>query len=96
MVDNGNHYHPHSCKIDNLVKSLITKDMSSPTIKYKLIAEIYQIEDEALLREVYILLHEMGTSNRTLILNEEQVGLIEEARADYVQGRIHTTEDVFK
>jgi hypothetical protein len=70
--------------------------VSSPTIKHKLIAEINQIEDEAFLREVYILLHKMGTTNQTLKLNEEQVGLIEEARADYVQGRVHTTEDVFK
>jgi hypothetical protein len=70
--------------------------MSSPTIKHKLIAEINQIEDEALLREVYILLHKMDATNRTLKLNEEQLGLIEEARADYVQGRVHTTEDVFK
>jgi len=70
--------------------------MSVHSIKDKLIREINQIDDENLLRELYGLLHDIGTTHPAIKLNAEQQILIEEAREEYRQGKFLSTEEVFK
>ena len=65
------------------------------TIKEKIIEQIQGIEDENLLAEVYKLFQDIKNTEYSIPLNEEQKLRIEEARADYLNGRFSTTDELF-
>jgi hypothetical protein len=65
------------------------------SIKEKIIEQIQGIEDESLLAEVYKLFQDIQNTNSTIHLNDEQKSRIEEARADYLNGKYTSTDDLF-
>ncbi|MEI6815292.1 MAG: hypothetical protein WCL14_01680 [Bacteroidota bacterium] len=65
------------------------------TIKEKIIEQIQGIEDENLLAEVYKLFQDIQDMEQVIELNPEQISRIEEARANYLNGKFHTTDELF-
>lgn len=61
----------------------------------KILKELKGIEDESLLKEIYILLRGLKDTHESMPLNAEQTRRVEEARADYAANRYHTTDELF-
>lgn len=66
-----------------------------PTVKDKNIKRIQNIDNEELLQEVYTLLQDIQETKQIITLNSEQKLNIEEARNDYRNNRIFSTDQVF-
>lgn len=66
-----------------------------PTVKDKIIKRIQNINNEELLQEVYTLLQDIQETKQIITLNSEQKLNIEEARNDYRNNRIFSTDQVF-
>ena len=66
-----------------------------PTVKDKIIKGIQNIDNEELLQEVYTLLQDIQETKQIITLNSEQKLNIEEARNDYRNNRIFSTDQVF-
>lgn len=69
--------------------------MSSTELRNKVKEQIDSITDDRLLNDVYLLLHGMQETGRTLKLNPEQRSKVSEALGQYGKGQTHTTESVF-
>ena len=65
------------------------------TIKEKIIEQIQGMEDENLLAEVYILFQDIQNTEQVIELNPEQISRIEEARANYLNGKYYSTDELF-
>jgi hypothetical protein len=65
------------------------------SVKEKIIQEIQNIEDEALLTEIYQLLQNVYNVQQVLKINAEQRACIEEARKDYYSGKFYSTDALF-
>lgn len=66
------------------------------TIKYQLIQEIEGIDDEILLKEIFILLQDVKGLKKYVQLTEEQKKQIEVARQEYLKSQITDTDKLFK
>lgn len=64
------------------------------SIKEKLIKDIQNMDDEALLQQVYDLLHSMRDL-KVIELNDEQRQAVQEGREDYKQGDYYDTDTLF-
>ena len=65
------------------------------TIKEKIIEQINGIKDENLLAEVYKLFQDIQNIEQVIELNSEQKVRIDEARANYLNGKFYTTDELF-
>ena len=71
--------------------------MSKTELKEKLIGQISKTEDETLLMEVYRLLETGGSMEENIyILNDEQIAIVEESRAQFKRGEFLTDEEADK
>ncbi len=65
------------------------------TIKNQLIQEIEGIDDDNLLKEIFILIRDVNGLKKYVQLSPEQKKQIEQARQEFLQSKHTTTEQLF-
>jgi hypothetical protein len=65
------------------------------TIKNQLIQEIEGINDDNLLKEIFILIRDVNGLKKYVQLSPEQKKQIEQARQEFLQSKHTTTEQLF-
>ena len=66
------------------------------TVKAQIIKDIEGINDENLLKEIYILMKDIQGLKKYIVLNDEQKINIEEAQTEYGKGKFYETDELFK
>jgi hypothetical protein len=75
---------------------LTAKGIVMTTIKNQLIQEIEGIDDENLLKEIFILIRDVNGLKKYVQLSPEQKKQIEQARQEFVQAKYTSTDQLFK
>ena len=70
--------------------------MNTIELKQNLIDKLTSITDENLLNQIHILLKGVNVDVKLYTLNNSQIMMIKESESDYVVGRVHSNENVFK
>jgi hypothetical protein len=75
---------------------LTAKGIVMTTIKDQLIQEIEGIDDENLLKEIFILIRDVNGLKKYVQLSPEQKKQIEQARQEFIQAKYTSTDQLFK
>ncbi len=70
--------------------------MNIAELKQNLFYKLTAITDENLLNQVHILLKDIEIDIKPYKLNNEQILMINESKSDYIVGRVHSNDSVFK
>jgi hypothetical protein len=70
--------------------------MSTAELKQSIFYKLTSIDDENLLNQIHILLKDIEIDVKPYKLNKEQLKMVNESETDYLLGRVHSNESVFK